>query len=614
MDPIVFGAMIEAFIGIGVEKALSAAITATRSSNSRILVSTDVTSGTASVKEHLEFVRRWSSEIRFQELGKSKKLTSSFVELECYVGQVVPEGIVLNEAPRLASSLLNNEGHFVILGRPGAGKTTTVQRLALTALDRYLSDKAAMPIVLRIRDLSVTQSALDRLALLAGIQVSQVRPNPGEDPVKPEKLRETLRRAVTTYLDNINALLFLDGLDECPPSVRQQVEKEITSLMEHASASQVVLTCRSADYVFSFPAQAYTLLPLKPEDVRKFAVKWLGSAQARTFADQLNRSPYRGAEVVPITLAHLCAIFERRGEIPEQPRYVYQKIVRLLLEEWDEQHGVRRESRYAGFEVDRKLEFLRRIAFELTIADNRGTFTHANLERAYLRCHLLFRLPPAECSRVAREIESHNGLILHSSHDRYEFAHKSIQEFLTAEYLSRLPHVPHANFLALGEELAIATALSGRSELYLQSVAEILFDLSPGVARERFARVFLGRMALERPDFVPTETLGWTILAVLDTTCPNQIVFAATSVATDVSSRLLQLLLADQVVADALTSAVNTATRYTETQQISRIVPPADQVLPPRISGYVNKRKNPGLLLDNEAINTMLNVNANPRA
>ena len=43
------------------------------------------------------------------------------------------------------------------------------------------------------------------------------------------------------------------------------------------------------------------------------------------------------------------------------------KIVNLLLEEWDEQRGIKRLSNYSSFEIDRKLEFLCRISYELTV-------------------------------------------------------------------------------------------------------------------------------------------------------------------------------------------------------------------------------------------------------
>ena len=43
---------------------------------------------------------------------------------------------------------------------------------------------------------------------------------------------------------------------------------------------------------------------------------------------------------------------------------------------------------------------------------------------------------------VIAELESHTGLFIQSGFDQFEFAHKSLQEFLTAEYLVKLPSIP----------------------------------------------------------------------------------------------------------------------------------------------------------------------------
>ena len=89
---------------------------------------------------------------------------------------------------------------------------------------------------------------------------------------------------------------------------------------------------------------------------------------------------------MPLTLAHLCAVFERSGSIPRKPRTLYRKAVRLALEDWDEQRSVKRWSGYADFEVDRKEDFLKAIAYELS-TKKRGmaSFGRADLKEAYLQ-------------------------------------------------------------------------------------------------------------------------------------------------------------------------------------------------------------------------------------
>jgi hypothetical protein len=603
MSTFLLSAIIEGFAGAVADKAIVSAIEAVKDRHAQIRVFTEAGTAAASLLEHLDFVGRWASSISFRDLPQSKDLSASFVELECHVGQVAPEGASHDHEPRLASGLLNNDGNVVLLGRPGAGKTTTVQRLALTILERYTSAGAPAPIVLRARDLADKDSVVGWLALLAGIRVEQPAPSREERSSTLEsEVRETQRRMVSAYLRSLRAVLFVDGLDECPPDLRFRAERDIASLMEHASGYRVVLTCRGADYAFSFPAQAYTLLPLKPTEVRRFATKWLGSAQAPRFLRQLEESPYYGAEVVPITLAHLCAIYERKGEIPSRPRYVYEKIVRLLLEEWDDQHGVRRESRYAGFGIEEKFEFLCRIAYELTTAGNRSSFDHSQLESAFLRCHELYGLPRTQCTRVAREIESHSGLILQGSYDGYEFAHKSIQEYLTAKYLVGLHQIPTTYFTFMGEELAIATALSTKSEDYLQAIAERLFGLAPGGRRQLFSRVFLARLSQERPKLLATDLLGWMLLSMWDLSIRNTPGAEPSHEVARAAVRIFRSLVSDETFRKAINYAMAEGIRIRESDDGWRIVPPAHLSMPKPIHDYVFGWQQPGLRMDDEII------------
>jgi predicted NACHT family NTPase len=69
-------------------------------------------------------------------------------------------------------------------------------------------------------------------------------------------------------------------------------------------------------------------------------MKWIrDQSAAERFLVELSKSPYADTAMKPLLLAHLCAIYERIGAIPEQPKVVYRKIVALLLEEWDQERG-----------------------------------------------------------------------------------------------------------------------------------------------------------------------------------------------------------------------------------------------------------------------------------
>ena len=122
----------------------------------------------------------------------------------------------------------------------------------------------------------------------------------------------------------------------------------------------------------------------------------------------------------------------------------------------------------SNFEVDRKSEFLANLAYVLTMSVNGSRYTKSDLVSAYGKMHDNFGLPGKEAAKVANELESHTGLFVQSGYDAFEFSHKSLQEYLTAEFIVRLPSIPEPQrtLLRLPNELAIATAISSQPSLY----------------------------------------------------------------------------------------------------------------------------------------------------
>lgn len=86
-----------------------------------------------------------------------------------------------------------------------------------------------------------------------------------------------------------------------------------------------------------------------------------------------------------------------------------------------------------------------------------------------------FNLPVNQVLKVISEVETHDGIIVQSSFDTFSFSHKSIQEYLTALYLVRMPRIPNKIFMDynLANESAIATCLAIDSTMFFSS---LIFD------------------------------------------------------------------------------------------------------------------------------------------
>jgi hypothetical protein len=215
-------------------------------------------------------------------------------------------------------------------------------------------------------------------------------------------------------------------------------------------------------------------------------------------------------------LSHLLTIFEKSNppSIPRKPNSIYSKVVELLIREWDEERNiVRKSSIYAGFSAERKKAFLCKLSFYLTKKYFGTTFTGQQLRVQYLDLCESFELKKEESYTVLRELESHNGLFLKSGSDKYEFAHKSIQEYFTAEYLIRLPQLSntYVQLNKIPNELAILVALSTEPNDYFIDIVNIC--LSENFSAD-FISTFVNRINLENPDFTVSNELAESILSL----------------------------------------------------------------------------------------------------
>lgn len=164
-------------------------------------------------------------------------------------------------------------------------------------------------------------------------------------------------------------------------------------------------------------------------------------------------------------IQYLCAIFKKYGNIPEQPKLIYKKIIRLLIEEWDSQNLVKRDSQYAKLDIEEKQDFFDHLAFYLNTGYETKVYTEFQLEKAYLKFNDKFQLSKKESNKVIEELETHTGLFVKSSYDTFEFDHKSLQEYLTARFIFNVG--VQKLYDNLPNEYAIATSLAYEPEEFL---------------------------------------------------------------------------------------------------------------------------------------------------
>lgn len=410
----------------------------------------------------------------------------------------------------LFAAIFGTDASAVLIGGPGSGKTTALKMIA----ERALTSGSHLPVLLRLRELESPLLPIEvglRRLLGFGERVSA--------DAEIAALEVEHQRHFLTYLDALGLIVLLDGLDEVEtPEGRAAVLSDYSRLTAALKKTKFILASRTGS--FSGPVPTTVLLELAPlsrAQVHSYASRRLQSPEeVSRFIEQVEASPYGDALTTPLLLEQLCAVYMRIGSIPNKPRSFYRKMVYLFLAEWDQQRSIRRSSHYARFDVERKYEFLAHLAFSLTVK-RLAVFAVRELLSSIEDIAPIHDLPARDASAIAAEIESHTGLIVQESQGRYSFAHRSIQEYLCADYLIRSPSLrflkTHLHFLP--NELAIATALSSNSAEYL---VHLTFDhIVHSSQRSQFASVYVSRLVSERPDFVRSHELDIALfcLAIL---------------------------------------------------------------------------------------------------
>lgn len=499
-----------------------------------------------SMRFHTKEVKNWSQLIKFRDSSQSKILSKVYVDLDYFI---IPRrlhfgAIEENKSLKLKEILENEQNHLVILGQAGAGKTTTMKKLVLDVLNK--NSNYDFPIVVRLRELNDKKTSniylgelMSYIVKIIGINISVEIPTVNSLSRKEkheyisrsrkkqlkneikyivEYNRLYLNKTIISLIDNLKILLILDGYDELNEFKKQDILKEIEILALNLNNSKLILTSRTAEYAKTINnITEYEICPLNDTQIKIFINQWINNPeQSAQLYSQLINSPFNDTAIRPLTLAHLCALFERYLKIPEKPKSIYRKIVNLLLEEWDNQRSISRKSIYSKFQIDVKFDFLTYFAYVLTTTYEKSTFSPTEMESAYKKICSNFGLPINESKEVINELETHTGIFLQAGYEKFEFAHKSIQEYLTAEYIVRLPFLlDSVNVTNIPSELALATAISSNPSLYF---ANIIFNKSTTWINSdnlsNFINQFFNRLILEKPDFQSQYQMQISILFV----------------------------------------------------------------------------------------------------
>ena len=346
-----------------------------------------------------------------------------------------------NDRLGLGEQIKRNEGmavahdkaRLLILGKPGAGKTTFLKHLAVDCSNGKFQPNL-IPVLIELRKIqSMEWKLLDALS---------------------EEL-STDNQQTQTLLEEGRLLILMDGLDEVPTnSFRRNVQEQLRSLAQEPkhSGNRFILTCRTQ--IIEVIPQGFApveVAEFKDEQVETFVRNWFcasGQTEAgveqqwQAFSDTTkHNSALKELTVTPVLLSLMCWVFQDSGELPSQTASLYRRGIRLLLEKWNDRKEIPEWE--IGKEVYRKLDPEQKEALLTEIAarkfENPGNFVlfeQADLARQI--ANFLNLANAREGEAVLKAIEAQHGLLVERADELWSFSHLTFQEYFTIQWLTQL--------------------------------------------------------------------------------------------------------------------------------------------------------------------------------
>ena len=428
--------------------------------------------------------------------------------------------------PQPVIDMLRKHNGLIILGDPGAGKTTFLKYLTLL-LATGQGEAAGLAVKLPI--LVPLSAYANRLAdgdIALDTFIGDYHRDRGIDQVPP-MLAEALAQG--------GALLLLDGLDEVKNlGQRKLVVDRVADFftVQQRRGNKFILTSRIVGYREVRPAVEglieCTLVDFQDDEIALFVDKWTQAIEraatgegAKSAEDArreksdlmeaLRRNPgVRDLAANPLLLTIL-ALMKRQGvTLPERRVELYQKYVETLLRHWNLVRGL---GRPPSRELD-LVETLRVLApLALWMHETSPGVGLVPQEEARRRLEAIYTErgidEPAQAAvRFLADVHDHAGLLLERGHRQYGFIHLTFQEYLAGVALAqqaqqKIDPLVHALAAHLGDDnwheaSLLAVGHVGIIQQRDQAAGDALLDLmrrNPGQPGR--AVIFAGEAVLD---------------------------------------------------------------------------------------------------------------------
>ncbi|GJD19581.1 signal transduction protein with Nacht domain, putative [Rivularia sp. IAM M-261] len=322
---------------------------------------------------------------------------------------------------------------LMILGKPGAGKTTFLKHLALLCIKGKFQENR-IPLFITLKDFAEAPNQPNLFAYLIQILFKYA--------IKTRKDADI--NSIEQLLKQGKLLVLLDGLDEVRETDSVRVLNQIQYFTTDYPASQFVITCRIAarEYIFEHFTEV-EVADFNDEQIESFSKKWFtaknDAVKATKFVEKLREDkPIRELATNPLLLTLLCLVFEESAEFPLNRSELYKEGLDVLLKKWDVKRNIERDQVYKKLSLKRKEDLLSQVAYS-TFKQGQYFFKQKEIESRiieYIRdlpdCSDDPEVLQLDSEAVLKSIEAQHGLFVERARGIYSFSHLTFHEYFTA--------------------------------------------------------------------------------------------------------------------------------------------------------------------------------------
>ena len=364
---------------------------------------------------------------------------------ELYRGSSDRDSIFHGAERKNGIELANEQQYLMVLGGPGCGKSTFLQKIGLEALRNstrindsqssftlqkssecsYVHD--CIPVMLKLRDIDWNTSKIEDV-IAQKFEISDFQ--------KAKELTNLLLRKG-------KLLILLDGLDEIPVDVYSRATTQVENLVNLYDGNRFIASCRTAAYKIEKFKCFYevTIAAFDNYQIKGFINNWFQKERetAQRLWKILNSKDYQAVKELaqtPLLLVLLCAVYERNLDLPKNRSLLYSHALSIMLKDWPTEKRTELPPIYRELGSDLIESLLSEIAYANFI-ENHFFFSKSTLMEQ-IRNFLVANLSVPEyfdADQVLKSIEIQQSILVEHSRNIYSFSYLTFQEYLTALYI-----------------------------------------------------------------------------------------------------------------------------------------------------------------------------------